>query len=119
MCSVTSPVTPPPPSGVTLPFGAISFKLEGVTPGGFVDVEIFWTGHDTIDSYYKLVGGVWEKFINNGTTGLISIDPVQKRLVIRVQDGGRGDSDSTPGTITDPGGPAGRVTSAGNWSLFQ
>jgi LPXTG-motif cell wall-anchored protein len=89
-----------PPTGVTFPYGQLSFSAN-TTPGGFVTFT--FTFPATVDAYYKLNGGVWEEFTWDGTTGAVISGAV---VTITIQDNGRGDSDPALGVATDPGAPA-------------
>jgi hypothetical protein len=52
------------------------------------------------------VGTVWWKYDNGRWYSLPNLnDNGDKIMVIRLTDGGTGDSDAVPGQITDPGGP--------------
>ncbi|HZZ96518.1 MAG TPA: choice-of-anchor U domain-containing protein, partial [Jatrophihabitantaceae bacterium] len=54
-------------------------------------------------SYLKLLNGQWKEFTWNGTTGARINGNV---VTIKIRDNGRGDSNSTPGVVNDPGAPA-------------
>jgi hypothetical protein len=89
-----------PPDGVTFPYGQFTFSAT-TTPGGLVTFQFVLPA--TVDAYYKLVGGAWEDFTWNGTTGAQINGTL---LSVTIQDNGRGDSDPAAGVATDPGAPA-------------
>ena len=89
------------PAGITLPFGAYAFTVNGVTPGGSVDVTITYPATNPApNGYAKVVGGVW--------TDASSLIVAQGggSTTIRLTDGGLFDTNPAPGVIGDPGGPA-------------
>jgi hypothetical protein len=90
----------PPPSGVTFPFGQLSFSATSPA-NGLVVFKITLPSPAT--DYYKLVSGAWQQFTFDGTTGAqIS----GNTITVTIKDNGRGDSDPAPGVVTDPGAPA-------------
>jgi len=56
-----------------------------------------------VTSYYKLEAGTWSLFPWDGETGA---QMSGNTVTVTVRDNGRGDSNATPGIVTDPGAPA-------------
>ena len=88
-----------PPSGVTFPFGQLSFTAT-VQPGALVGFTLDLPTN--VDGYYKLSAGSWALFGYDGTTGA-QING--STVTLTIKDDGRGDSDVTAGQISDPGAP--------------
>jgi len=101
---------PPPPPGVSLPYGFFSFGIMGMDQGGSTTVTLYLDGPPP-QSYYKYGKTPqeswwdhWYEFSYNGTTGA---EKAGDTLMLHLTDGDRGDHDLTAnGSITDPGGPA-------------
>jgi hypothetical protein len=105
------------PENASFPIGLLDFTVEGVPPGGATTVDILLETGALLNSYFMVgrepnnpVEHVYE-FLFDGTTGAELFDDnkdgLTERIVLHVQDGGRGDDDLTPnGEIEDPGGPA-------------
>jgi len=94
---------PPPPVGVTLPTGVLSFSVLGLPVGGQIDVRILTAEpRDPVpNSYYKLHVLTWVALPSNAVT--FDRDSMTLHLV----DGGVGDQDGVAnGAIVDPGAPA-------------
>ncbi|WP_421118560.1 choice-of-anchor U domain-containing protein [Aquihabitans daechungensis] len=91
----------PLPAGISLPFGAFSFRV-GVATGASADVTITYPASTpTPNGYAKFVGGAWVD-----ATALVQAQGPGS-VTIRLTDGGAGDADGVAnGTIVDPGGPA-------------
>jgi len=106
----------PPPAD--FPAGSVAFELHNVTAGGSATVTMQLPAGTPVNTFYKF--GVelsddpatplderavdhWYEFLFDGTTGAeISAQTITLHFV----DNGRGDADSRPGIIADPGGPA-------------
>jgi hypothetical protein len=89
---------------VAFPHGMFSFRITGLTTGQMVDVTV------TLPSNIP-VGTVWWKYDNGSWSSLPNLnDNGDNIMVIRLTDGGVGDSDNIPGQITDPGGPGNPMT---------
>ncbi len=95
----TSAPVVPAPYGVSFPYGQLSFTAS-TTPGSLVTFSLVLPSVPS--SYYKLVGSVWLPFAWDGETGARINGTV---VTITIRDNGRGDSDLTPGIVTDPGAP--------------
>jgi hypothetical protein len=94
---------PAAPAGVSFPIGALNIDIANVPPNSVATVTITLT--NAVDSVRKLIGGVWDPFTDDGTTGA-SVSADGKTITVRVQDGGRGDNDNAPnGTVVDPVAP--------------
>jgi len=95
-------IPPPPgaPAGVTFPHGMFSFQICCLTPGQKVTLTV------TLPSAVP-VGTVWWKYDNGRWYSLPNRnDNGDNIMVIRLRDGGTGDTDGVAdGIITDPGGP--------------
>ena len=92
------------PAGVTFPHGMFAFQICCLTPGQTVTLTV------TLPSAVP-VGTVWWKYDNGRWYSLPNLnDNGNNTMVIRLTDGGTGDSDSIPGQITDPGGPGNPLT---------
>ena len=90
-----------PPPGVSFPLGALSFNVEGITPGSAVEVEILFPKDVSVSSFFKY-SDHWYEFSDDGTTGAI-LTP--GKMTLKLVDGGRGDHDFVDnGVIVDPGG---------------
>ena len=98
----TSDAATPPPSGVILPSGLVSYTLDGVAPASDQSVTIY-TDTTGVNAYakYDATTHVWSQ---------LPADRVQietGKVTIRLTDGGIGDADGLAnGAIVDPGGPA-------------
>ena len=99
--STTDPASLPDPPAEVLGFpgGLVSFTVEGVDPGGTVDVELIIDGGvGGAVGYYKYHDGVWVDFTDHA---VFDGDTVTLTLT----DGGAGDDDGiVDGRIVDPGG---------------
>ena len=98
-------VTPPSLPSVTFPHGMFSFQICCLTPGQSVTLTV------TLPSNVP-VGTVWWKYDNGRWYSLPNLnDNGDNIMVIRLTDGGVGDSDgAADGFITDPGGPGNPMT---------
>jgi len=86
-----------PPSGVSFPYGQLSFTIDGITPGATIPVVLALPAPAT--SYWKFQAGAWTQF--SGATFF------ENRVVLTLTDGGAGDADGVAnGQIVDPGAPA-------------
>ena len=111
------------PSGFSLPYGALSFAVEGLALGGSVQVTVgVIDGAVTAgDSYWKYgppsagAAAVWYRFDPDEASGtgavLTTLDlgdaGFVRSWVLSLTDGARGDTDGfVDGRIVDPGGPA-------------
>ena len=91
----------PPPAGVTLTSGLVSFRLVGLSPGATATVTLHTTGAETPDGYAKYHDNAWTTL----PADRVVVDG--NAVAIELTDGGIGDDDGTAdGTIVDPGGPA-------------
>jgi hypothetical protein len=87
------------PSGVTFPHGLVSFTVNNVAPGGTITVDITFPAAIPAGSkYYKVNAGGFFEFAGAEISG--------STVTLTLTDGGSGDLDAIPGTITDPGGLA-------------
>ncbi len=101
----TSGVATPPPAGVSLPAGLVSYTLTGVDPGADVPVAFYVGDVTNVNGYakYDSDSGTWSLL----PAGRVTVDPSYGRMTVVLTDGGPGDADSVAnGTIVDPGGPA-------------
>jgi len=100
-----TPVAAPGLPSVTFPHGMFSFQICCLTPGQTVDLTV------TLPSAVP-VGTVWWKYDNGRWYSLPNLsDNGNHIMVIRLTDGGVGDSDGlVNGFITDPGGPGNPMT---------
>lgn len=95
------PATPP---NLEFPVGALDLQVAGVVPGSVVTITV--SLEQGVDSAFKLLGGVWDPFAFDGTTGL-TVAPDGLTITVLVQDGGAGDADGVAdGTVIDPLLPA-------------
>jgi uncharacterized repeat protein (TIGR01451 family) len=105
----------PPPPGVTLPLGLITFKLLGPFPlDSPITVDVFSPVvlPPPPDFHYYKFGQTfddptphWYDFLFDGQTGAEWISPNLIRLHF-ISDGGRGEGFAAVGEIDDPGAPA-------------
>lgn len=93
-----------PPTGWRFPWGEFSFAADVVGGGEFVTFVI--TLPSDADGYFKLEGSTWTTFPWDGSTGAVVSG---NTITVRIQDNGRGDSDPTLGSVSDPAAPAVRV----------
>jgi hypothetical protein len=92
---------PVPDDVVPLADDAFATTVENVTPGAIAEVVI--TLRYSAMSYRKLVGGVWDPFLFDGSTGA-TVSADGRTITLALQDGGRGDDDGVAdGRIVDPG----------------
>ena len=95
-------VTPAPsaPDGVQLETGLIAFGIDGVDPGGSVDVDLILTAGTAADTYWKYSpADGWYDATSLATFG-------SGVITLHLTDGGFGDSDGVmDGHIEDPGAP--------------
>ncbi len=95
---------PPTPAGFEFPIGALDITIGNVTAGSVAEVTI--SLEEAVDSVHKLIGGVWDSFATDGTTGA-TVSPDGLTVTLLLQDGGRGDNDATAdGVIHDPVAPS-------------
>ncbi len=106
-----------PPSGLTFPFGFVTFQVSGVAAGAAVDVTLTGLDPSQIAQYYKYGptpathSNHWYDFLYNKTTDGDSaagtgMQIVGGNIVLHLIDGKRGDDDLTAnGVVTDIGGP--------------
>jgi MBG domain (YGX type)/Bacterial Ig-like domain (group 3)/Putative Ig domain/Dockerin type I domain len=114
--SPTSGVTPP--SGVSFPFGFLTFEIDNLQPGQAADVVISGLNTTTINSYYKYGATPanptphWYNFLSGEATdsddaSITGMEIVDGNIVLHLVDSARGDDDiSKNGAIFDIGGPA-------------
>ena len=87
------------PTGVTFPHGLVSFTVNNVAAGGTITVDITFPAAIPAGSkYYKVNAGGFFEFAGAVISG--------NTVTLTLTDGGSGDLDAIPGTITDPGGLA-------------
>ncbi len=89
------------PEGSISPVGALDIKVSGLpSPGAAVTLTIQL--ERPADDVRKLVGGVWDEFAPDGTTGVtLSTDGLT--ITLQLVDGGRGDNDGLANrVIVDP-----------------
>lgn len=92
---------PAPPTGFTAPLGALSIEVGNLSPPG-ASVEVTIQLENPVGAVRKLIGGAWDPFTPDGTTGA-TLSPDGKTITVDLVDGGRGDSDgATNGQISDP-----------------
>ncbi len=98
------------PSGVDFPCQFFEFTVDGLDPGGTVDVTLFLPPGLTITEYYKYGPTPanatlhWYLFDYDGTTGAEIAGNI---ITLHFVDALRGDYDLTAnGEIVEPGGPA-------------
>jgi uncharacterized repeat protein (TIGR01451 family) len=106
-----------PPQNVEMAQGMFGFDAVGVSAGGSVSVTIIVQSGPIATSYWKYgptpdnTSDHWYEFTYNSTTGT-GAQINGRTITLYFVDGQRGDSDLTAnGTITDPGGPGGKVLS--------
>ena len=89
-----SSVSPPPPSGLTFPFGLFSITENGLSPGQTVTVTITLSAPlpSGTFAYWKLESGTWTQFSS------ASLDSTRTVITLTLT------ADAT-GTVNDPGGP--------------
>lgn len=101
---------PATPAGLVFPVGALDITVAGIAAGSVVEVTV--TLDEAVESVRKLIGGAWDPFTPDGTSGA-TVSPDGLTITLLLQDGGRGDTDgSADGTITDPLAPAIAVADA-------
>ena len=90
------------PSGVSFPYGFVSWTVSGLHPGDSATVTLTFPGPIAVGAqYWKVVGGRWVD-----ATSLIGDDDGDSTLTLNITDGGPGDADGVAnGTIVDPGAP--------------
>lgn len=102
--------------GVNLGHGFFQFTVKDIAPGGVVDVKLTLHDGPAPDAFFKFgptpddLVPHWYKFdVDNQTGATISGNVI----TLRLEDGGRGDSDLlADGSITDPGAPATRISTS-------
>jgi hypothetical protein len=97
-----TPVPTPPNPPATFPYGMFTFKITGLSTGGTVTLTIELPGPVP-------VGAKWWKFHNNTWSPMdIGDDDGDNVITVALKDGRTpDDEDTTPGQITDQGGPSG------------
>ncbi|MBX7106867.1 MAG: hypothetical protein K1X57_22545, partial [Gemmataceae bacterium] len=114
---IPSPSPADAPVGVAFSAGFFEFTVEGVAPGGQTTVELILHSHRTVNTYYKYgptpddPAPHWYQFLFSQASCDVGIDCtgaefVNGRVILHLQDGGRGDDDPASARIHDPGGPA-------------
>ena len=98
------------PPGVDFPIGFLSFTVQGIAPGGSVDVTLFPPAGEAIASYYKYgptknsLEDHWYEFIFEGQTGA---EILSDRVILHFIDGDEGDDDlQANAEVVEPGAPA-------------
>jgi uncharacterized repeat protein (TIGR02543 family) len=85
------------PAGQAFPYGTFGFTATGCGSGsGSVTITLTYPqALPAQTKFYKLIGGNWVDWTSRATFGANTVQ-------YTVQDNQEGDSDSTPGVITDP-----------------
>ncbi|GEM_PF-3714485 len=99
------PETDLPLSIYDFPYGMYTFRLEGVTEGGAVQVTFTLpTPFFPNDHWYKLQNGNYSLF----DSAIVNSDELPStEVILQFTDGGEGDADGLAnGVIVDPSGPA-------------
>lgn len=87
------------PSNLRFPEGVLSFTLSGCTPGATAMMTVQYTNAlSTGAKYYKQSGTSWSLYPGATVGG--------NTVTFGIADNGAQDSNPSPGTITDPSGPA-------------
>ncbi len=114
--TTNTPPGPNQPQDAIFSCGYFTITVTNVTPGSCVEVTLYLYNATDITTYYKYnpnepdSNNRWYEFSHDGTTGAtITQEAGYIRVVLDLCDGARGDYDSVPGIITDPGGPAERT----------
>jgi alpha-tubulin suppressor-like RCC1 family protein len=101
--AASSASVPSAPQGLSFPVGALNVDVGGLAPGGLVTLDV--TLDAPVAAVRKVVNGVWDPFVFDGTTGAV-VSADGRHITVHLQDGGRGDADGTAnGTIVDPIAP--------------
>jgi hypothetical protein len=106
------------PSGISAPFGLITFAITGIQQGGATTATLFLPQGTLVNTYWKYgstpdnLTPRWYEFLFDAATGTgakfqdVNGDG-QNEIVLHFVDGQRGDSDlAANGQIQDPGAPA-------------
>ena len=95
------------PANADFPLGFPTFNLTGIGAGDDVQVSLYLTSTNGINSYYKYDGaGGWFNFTYDDASHT-GAEVLSDRINLYFVDGARGDGDgSANGAIADPGGPA-------------
>lgn len=100
--NVSSPLGVNLRQDVSFPLGALGFKVNGLTPGAAIEVDLDFPEEVSVSSYFKFSDD-WYEFLDDGTTGA-TMTP--GKITLKFVDGGRGDHDGIAnGVIEDPGAP--------------
>jgi hypothetical protein len=95
---------PAPTNAPIMPWGMVNFSVAGAAPG--TPVTVTWTlpsGSVPTQYFKEDSSGALSTFAFDGQTGA---EIHGNQIEIHLLAGGRGDTSTTPGIITDPGGPA-------------
>ena len=103
-----------PPDAIAMPYGLVSYAVEGVGTAAAVTVTHYLPLTPALDAYWKYGPTIdnpvehWYEFLFDGTTGAeITHEASRTLIVLHYVDGQRGDSVLTAdGRLVDPGGPA-------------
>jgi hypothetical protein len=92
-----------PPAGVIFPSGVVNFTTTGCTAGGTITITLTYPSALPVGAqFYKYgpatAGAASTWYVHPATV-------VGNTITYSVTDGGQGDSNTTAGVITDPGGP--------------
>lgn len=99
------PPTPLPLDVTSFPVGLVRFRVNGVTPGGTINVTIKYanTLSPQPTGYWKRSGGTYTPYFG---TGKAVWNQATNTMTLTLTDGGQGDMDGVVnGSILDPGGP--------------
>jgi len=96
--SFTAPVNPP--AGQTFPYGVFAFTSVSCGTGGTVTITLTYPNSLPLGTkYWKSIGGAWVDWTSHVTIA-------GNTVVLTLTDGAYGDTNSNPGEISDPSGPA-------------
>lgn len=109
--SATLPAAGSLPPNLSMPYGLLSFEVNGVTPSGNSgDFSVYVDANAPVNGYYKKnrVSGRWE----NIATAITTVG-TRKRIDFTLTDGDDFDTAGMAnGRIADPGGPGSMSTAA-------
>ena len=95
-----------PPSDVDFPIGFVEFSTSVPSQGQIKQVTLFYDPSESFDTVYKYgptAANPVDHFYEFGFDGTTGAEILSDRVVLHIQDGGRGDSDGVAnGVISDP-----------------